>query len=201
MLIMMKCKTSDPPSRILSLQESFSISSLLESLQDAEKDSPKSLRAASREAAATVHKSSKQADISSTKAKYRKDSVDSDSIRTREQYQKHQADRVRKAYRDGKRQEMLVRATTRLAEPSQVKRMHTYPKNTFGLTNFKSVESDGLLSNAPLRDLACVLSMSGDMYYKCQSGEMRCSRWSAKMNVGIFFLDRLLRTSSMHALS
>lgn len=169
---MMKCKTSDPFSRILSLQESFSISSLLESLQDAEKDSPKSLRAASREAAATVHKSSKQADISSKKAKYRKDSVDSDSIRTREQYQKHQADRVRKAYKDGKRQEMLVRATTRLAEPSQVKRMYTYPNNTNGSMNFKSVESDSLLSNALLRDLACVLLMSGDIHCQCRSGAL-----------------------------
>uniref|UniRef100_A0A7S1EDK5 Fe2OG dioxygenase domain-containing protein n=2 Tax=Hemiselmis andersenii TaxID=464988 RepID=A0A7S1EDK5_HEMAN len=53
------------------------------------------------------------------RAKFRKDSIDADSLRTREEYQKHQADRVRKAFKEGKRREVLVKSTTRLAEPAQ----------------------------------------------------------------------------------
>ncbi len=56
----------------------------------------------------------------SSQSKYRKDSVDRDSLITREKYQKYQADRIRKAFKEGKKREILVRATTRLAEPSQV---------------------------------------------------------------------------------
>jgi hypothetical protein len=40
--------------------------------------------------------------------KYRKDSVDTDSLRTREKYQRAQADRLRKAFKDGKQQILLV---------------------------------------------------------------------------------------------
>jgi len=41
-------------------------------------------------------------------AKYRKDSVDPDSLRTREKYQRAQADRVRKAFKEGKEQIILA---------------------------------------------------------------------------------------------
>lgn len=41
-------------------------------------------------------------------AKYRKDSVDLDSLRTREKYQKTQADRVRQCYKEGKAQILLL---------------------------------------------------------------------------------------------
>jgi hypothetical protein len=49
-------------------------------------------------------------------AKYRKDSVDIDSLRTRELYQAKQAERIRVAFKEGKRREVLVKSTTRLAE-------------------------------------------------------------------------------------
>ena len=43
-------------------------------------------------------------------AKYRKDSVDLDSVRTREKYQKTQADRVRQCYKEGKPHILLLGA-------------------------------------------------------------------------------------------
>lgn len=43
-------------------------------------------------------------------AKYRKDSVDRESVRTREKYQKTQADRIRKCYMEGKPEILLLGA-------------------------------------------------------------------------------------------
>ena len=42
------------------------------------------------------------------KGKFRKDSIDRDSLRTREQYQRTQADRVRTCYKEGKEQILLL---------------------------------------------------------------------------------------------
>ena len=107
-------------------QDSFS--SILESLKQAEAEAKASQtlrkgatvdhgqpRKGSKDASASKKKKSKDPQI-----KYRKDSVDHESLMTREKYQKIQADRIRKAFKEGKRKEILVRATTRLAEPSQV---------------------------------------------------------------------------------
>ena len=56
------------------------------------------------------------APVKQQNAKYRKDSVDIDSLRTRELYQAKQAERIRVAFKEGKRREVLVKSTTRLAE-------------------------------------------------------------------------------------
>jgi hypothetical protein len=113
-----------------------SLSTILESLKQAESEARASqaLRKGARSidhhhAQGSLPKKGNRDDAVSSKkvkkskssqTKYRKDSIDRDSLITREKYQKYQADRIRKAFKEGKKKEILVRAATRLAEPSQV---------------------------------------------------------------------------------
>ena len=64
-------------------------------------------RAGALDSAAAAASSGK---IPARGAKYRKDSVDRESVRTREKYQKTQADRIRKCYMEGKPEILLLRA-------------------------------------------------------------------------------------------
>lgn len=97
------------------MQGKGSVASLLEQLKDGEATS---LAARGASPLQQGLRGKGAASPRAQQSKFRKDSVDRDSLRTREIYQSKQAERIRVAFKEGKRREVLVRATTRLAEPA-----------------------------------------------------------------------------------
>mmetsp|Transcript_48577 Transcript_48577/g.118315 ORF Transcript_48577/g.118315 Transcript_48577/m.118315 type:complete len:375 (+) Transcript_48577:137-1261(+) len=154
--------TPPPPSA----NSKDSLAALREAMHKAEQDkaaaSSQSLRepmgGAVKAPRARAEKSSKK-----STAKFRKDSADLDSVRTREEYQRFQAERVSAAFRSGKRQEVLLRATTRLAEPSQwdVPCMSEFYDSAYGVVKgctpsvvkCTRMVRDGVASETEARDL------------------------------------------------